>query len=86
MTTFCWRSVALEKRIRRECSKDLSTRVVDKFLLRTKEEVRVMQFLVELSRSRGRYPVREEVLELVRALHNDREWSMAYVDLESHTW
>ena len=45
-----------------------------------------MQFLVELSRSRGRYPVREEVLELVRALHNDREWSMAYVDLESHTW
>ena len=76
----------MERGIRCECSKDLSTRRVDKSLLRPEEDVWMIQSLVELSGTRGRYPVRDVVRDLARALHKDMEGTMMEVDRESHMW
>ena len=57
------------KHIRCECSKELSTCVVGKPLMRTEDGGVWIQSLVELSGSRGRYPVRDVVVDPVGALH-----------------
>ena len=57
------------KRIRCECSKELSTRVVGKSLMRTEEGGVGIQSLVELSGSRERYPVCDVVVDPAGALH-----------------